>query len=82
MEVLRITTPEGRVYDMPNQASTRNFYERANSLKKGNEIKYKIEVVIDEETPSGSVDVAETEKEPEPTGGEVKKGRPKNQNQA
>ena len=52
METLRITTPEGKVYKMPNQPETRRFYEMANARKNVDELKYKIEVVNDSEPPA------------------------------
>jgi len=48
MEMLQITTPDGRVYKVPNQRETRLFYEQSNLRKKQGEKPYRIEVVQDD----------------------------------
>ena len=45
MEMLRITTPEGREYEMPNIRSTRVYYEQTNARKKKGEKQYILEVL-------------------------------------
>ena len=50
MEMLRITTPEGRAYEMPYNKNTVLYYETANARKKATEVKYKIEEFFAGET--------------------------------
>lgn len=43
--ILRITTPDGRKYDVPNVMQTRIFYEKLNSQQKDADKHYKFEVI-------------------------------------
>ena len=45
MKMLRITTPEGRVYEVPNTQSTRVYYEQTNARRKKGEKMYILEVL-------------------------------------
>jgi hypothetical protein len=68
-KILRITTPEGVAHDLPNNPSTRVFYEKLNSQQKDESKKYKIKVIdaVKPSKPSKPSKVIDTVEPPEPS---------------
>jgi len=51
MKMIKIKTPEGRVYEMPYNKETLAYYNKVNARKKKGEVRFEINVIEPAEAP-------------------------------